>query len=75
MKFMQKFAEASEHDKKIVFRNLERWWKRSPMYKRKRLLNTLTEITRGTAYETKINSNRQRGIESDDFIELGVIRV
>lgn len=66
------FASASERDKKIVLENLEIWWKRSPMYKKKRLLNVLATVSQGTPYNSKLHASSRA---EDELFELGVIRV
>jgi hypothetical protein len=63
--FFQAFGEAAENDREKLYASLQIWWKSSPNYKRRRLLNALISISEGTAYE-----HFREKAEDDNNIEL-----
>jgi len=73
MNFMERFAASSDFDKQQVFTNLQKWWKQAPIYKRKRLLSVLSQISEGTPYESQLKAKKRE--KEDDSIELGVLKM
>jgi hypothetical protein len=49
--FFQKFAKSTEYDRNMLFSNLEKWWKRAPNYKRRRLITVLEQLSKETPFE------------------------
>ncbi len=68
MMFFQLFAAATDYDRDLLYHNLEKWWKFSPNYKRRRLLGILYELTKSTTYETAFA--KEKGLEksNDDLV-------
>jgi len=65
---MQRFEEASEYDRTLMYANFEKWWLKSPNYKRKRFAKFLAQITEDTTFSTRMAS------DEDNVVELNVIR-
>jgi len=72
---MQMFVTGSEYDRTLVYANLEKWWKRSPMYKKKRLITTLAKVSQGTPLAAKLDKKRTFSDLSDMDLQMEVIRV
>jgi len=68
--FFKSLADATEYDQQILYNNLEEWFKSNPNYKRRRLLQDLVALSKGTPIATfhdksSLFQNRNSGLDSN----------
>jgi len=51
LEFFQLFSNSNDYDRDLLYANLERWWKQAPNYKRRRLMQILAVLSKGTPFE------------------------
>lgn len=68
MMFFQMFASATEYDRNLLYTNLEKWWKFSPNYKRRRLMSVFEDLAVGTSYEGTISKEKVLQRNNSGFV-------